>query len=160
MLAGHAQHGVPARPTAPGHFQVAGPQRPLALQRGDGVDGDGAADRGGRRLRQPEVADLALLHQLGHRADRVLDRHPPVDPVLVVQVDHVDAQPAQAGLRAGADVLGAAVDDHRVATAGQRELGRQLHLVPPSGDRLADQLLVVPVPVDVGGVEEGDAEVQ
>src|SRR3712207_8304587 len=58
-------------------------------------------------------------------------------------------------------VLRAAVDVHAAAVvARQRELGGQLHLVAPSGDRLADQLLVVPVAVDVGGVEEGHAEVE
>src|SRR3712207_9387887 len=58
-------------------------------------------------------------------------------------------------------VLRTAVDVHAAAVvARQRELGGQLHLVAPSGDRLADQLLVVPVAVDVGGVEEGHAEVE
>jgi hypothetical protein len=41
------------------------------------------------------VADLARLDQLGHRPDRLLDRHLPVHPVLVVEVDRVEAQPLE-----------------------------------------------------------------
>ena len=52
-----------------------------------------------RRLGQAEVADLAGLDQLGHRADGLLDRHRLVDAVLVVEVDVVDAEPLQATRR-------------------------------------------------------------
>jgi hypothetical protein len=57
--------------------------------------------------------------------------------VLVVQIDHVDLQPAQAGVRAGAHVLRPSVDVLAVLVVGDRELGGQLHLVAPAGDRLA-----------------------
>ena len=50
----------------------------------------------GRGLGQAEVAHLALLHQLGHGAHRLLDRRVGVDAVLVVEVDHLDAEPLQA----------------------------------------------------------------
>jgi hypothetical protein len=40
------------------------------------------------------------------------------------------------------------------------ELGGELHLIAPSGDAPADEHLVVAGPVDVGGVKEGDAEVE
>ena len=59
---------------------------------------------------RPRYRTLPCCDQLGHRADGVLDRHLRVDPVLVVEVDHVDPQPAQAGLDPGADVLRPAVD--------------------------------------------------
>ena len=48
-----------------------------------------------RRLGEAEVAHLALAHELGHGADRLLDRHRRVDAVLVVEVDVVDAEPLQ-----------------------------------------------------------------
>ncbi len=54
---------------------IAAPERVLGLQRGDRVDRVGAADRLRRRLGEAEVAHLALLDQLGHRADGLLDRH-------------------------------------------------------------------------------------
>ena len=87
-------------------LDVAAPQRPLALQRGDRVHGRGAADRVDRRLRQPEVAHLALGDELGHRPDRLLDRHVRVGAVLVVEVDVVDAEPAAATPRPQPHVLG------------------------------------------------------
>jgi len=59
------------------------------------VDGVGAADGVDPGLGQADVADLALGDQLGQRPDGVLDRRVRVDPVLVVQVDAVGAQPRQ-----------------------------------------------------------------
>ena len=143
-------------------LEVAGEQRVLGLQRGDRVHGVGAADRLRRRLGEPEVADLAGLDQLGHRADGLLDRHGLVDAVLVVEVDVVDAEPLQRGVAGRADVLGAAVDADAgaVGPALVAELGGQLDLVAAAGDGLADELLVGERAVHVGGVEEGDAEVE
>jgi hypothetical protein len=70
-----------------------------------------AADRVDPGLRQSDVADLALAPQLGQSADGVLDRGIRVDPVLVVQVDVVDAESLQGALDRGTDVRRAAVDD-------------------------------------------------
>ena len=53
--------------------------------------------------------------------------------------------------------------DRRLASptvAVDAELRRELHLVAAAGDRPADQHLVVPGAVDVGGVEERDAELE
>ena len=104
------------------------------LQRGDRVDGVRAADRRGRGLGQAEVAHLAGRHQLGHRADGLLDRHLGVDAVLVVEVDVVDAEPLQAGrrrrgarTRAGRRCRGARV----LGVAHVAELGGEQDLVAP-----------------------------
>ena len=51
--------------------------------------------RRGRHLRQAEMADLALPHEIGHLAYRVLDGHLRVDTVKVVHVDVVHFKPAQ-----------------------------------------------------------------
>ena len=74
---------------------IARPQRVLGLQRGDRMHGVRAADRRRRRLRQSQEPDLAGVDQLRHRADGLLDRHVGIDPVLVVEVDVVDAEPPQ-----------------------------------------------------------------
>ena len=66
----------------------------------DRVHGVRAADRLGAGLGEADVADLALLHQFGHRADGLLDRRVGVDAVLVVEVDVVDAQALQRALAA------------------------------------------------------------
>ena len=122
----------------------------------------GAADRGGAGLGQADVADLALGDQLGQRADGVLDGRVRVDPVLVVQVDVVGAEPLERALDRGADVRRAAVEDAGAA-AGVRdeaELRRHHHLVAAALDGPADELLVGEGAVDLGGVEVGDAQVQ
>ena len=74
---------------------LAPPQRIFALQGGNGLHGVGAADRLDAGLGQAEMLDLAFRDQLLDRAGHVLDRHVRVDPVLVEQVDRLDAEPLQ-----------------------------------------------------------------
>src|SRR5438876_433373 len=62
------------------------------------------------------VADLAFGDQPGQSADGLLDGSVAVDPVLVVQVDVVGAQPLEGALDCGADVFRAAVGDSGAAT--------------------------------------------
>ena len=57
------------------------------------MDGVRAADRLLAGLRESEKAHLPGAHQLGHRADDVLDRHGRIDAMLVEQVDVVGPQP-------------------------------------------------------------------
>jgi hypothetical protein len=126
------------------------------------VYGVGPADRGGAGLGQPDVADLALGDELGQRTDGVLDGRVRVDPVLVVQIDVIGAQPLEGTLDGDTDIRRATVDDARAA-AGVRdeaELRRQHHTVAAVLDGPADEFLVGERTVDLGGVEVGDAEVQ
>ena len=110
-------------------------------------------------LGQADVADLALGHEFGQGADGVLDGRVRVDPVLVVEVDVVGAEPLQGSLEGGADVRRAAVEVTG-ATAGvgdHAELGGQHDLVAAVPDGPADEFLVGERPVDLGGVDQGDA---
>ena len=59
--------------------------------------------RGRRDLAQAQRPHLARSHQLGHRADAVLDRHRLVPAVQVVQVDDLGAQAPQAVFAVAAD---------------------------------------------------------
>src|SRR5439155_24332929 len=100
----------------------------------------------GRSLREAEVAHLALLHELGHRAHGVLDRRIRIDAMLVIEVDMVDAQSAERAFDGLADVLGPSVDpsSRRVAfIANDPELGREYDLLTPVADRPAHELLVL-----------------
>ena len=68
--------------------------------------------------------------QAGSR-DRLLDGNCGVNVVLVVEVDAVDAEAAQAGLAAGANVLRPAAHGPRAALVTlYPELGGHLHLLP------------------------------
>ena len=124
----------------------------------------GAADRLRRGLAEPDVADLALLDQLGERADGLLDRRVRVDAVLVVEVDVVGAQPLQRALDRAAHVLGRAVERRGASGSSGVGVGADAELGgddrPRRGGRRAPcrQLLVRVRPVDLGGVEEGAAE--
>ena len=141
-------------------LDIALPDRIFALQRGDRMDFRGAAHGLGGGFGEADVADLALLHQLGHAAHGLLDRHVGIDAVLIEQVDGVDAQPPQRALAGAAGVFRAAVGaDGGVAVPLHRELGGDHQPLAPALDRRADQLLVAEGPVHLGGVEEGDAEV-
>jgi hypothetical protein len=126
------------------------------------VDGVAAADGGDPCLGQADVADLAPGDQLGQGADGVLDRGIGVDAVLVVQVDVVGAEAPQGAFDRGADVGWAAVEDTGAAAGvgDHAELGRHHDLVAAAFDRAANELLVGVRPVDLGGVEEGDAQVE
>jgi hypothetical protein len=76
--------------------------------------------------------------------------------VQVVEVDVIGAQPGEAGVHGLPDVLG-------LASAGLlvgAELGGQHDFVAAVGQQSADELLVVALAVDVGGVEEVDPEVE
>ena len=122
----------------------------------------GAADRGRAGLGQADVADLALGDQLGQRADGVLDRRAGIDPVLVIQVDVVGAEPLQRPFDCGADVGRAAVEDAGAATGvrDDAELCRHHHLVAPALDGPPYDLLVGVRAIDLGGVDVGDAQIE
>src|SRR5437867_669370 len=143
-------------------LRVAAPERVLGLHRGDRVHRAGAAERLGPRLGEAEPAHLARAHEVGHRTHGVLDRGARVHPVLVVEVDRLDAEALQAPVACGAHVLRPPVDGAhpRVVAAHDAELGGDDDLVAPAADPAPDELLVGVGAVHVGGVEEVDAEVE
>jgi hypothetical protein len=122
----------------------------------------GAPQRGGRGLADAEEPHLARGHELGHGAPGLLDRERGVDAVLIVEVDVIDAEALQRRVARAAHVVGVPVH-HAEAAFGPAlvpELGREDHLVAPARDGLADEELVGAEAVDVGGVEEVDAELE
>ena len=136
-------------------------QRVLALEARDRMDGGGATQVRHERFREADVADLARLDELRESSDRLLDRRPRVDAMLLVEVDRLDAEPAQARLARRADVLRASVEPGEPsAGTHDAELRRQHDLVASAADRAPDELLVVAVAVDVGGVEQRHAEIE
>ena len=85
-----------------------------------------------------------------------------IDAMLVVEVDHVDAEPREARLARLPNVLRPAVDalERAVRVAHVAELRRDDDALAPPADRATDQLLVAAAAVHVGGVEERDADVE
>ena len=114
------------------------------------------------RLGQPEKPHLPRTHQIRHRSDGLLDRHRAIDAVLIVQVDVIDAEASQRGIARGLYVFGPAVlaDELAVGSPHVAEFRGQDDSLAPPLDRLPDQDLVGEGAVDIGRVEEIDAQIQ
>ena len=81
-------------------LRVAAPERVFGLQRRDGMDGVRAADRLRRRLGQPQVAHLARATSSAIAPTVSSMGVYRIDAVLVIQVDHVHAEPLQTRIAA------------------------------------------------------------
>ena len=128
-------------------LEVALPQRVLALQRRDRMHGVRAADRLLARFGEAEEAHLPFAHELGHRADDVLDRHRGIDAMLVEQIDVIGLQPAQRAFDGLADVRRPAVHagDAAVLVELEAELRRDDDAIARAVElleRAREQLLV------------------
>ena len=118
-----------------------------------------------RPLRKGRSACLTLLNQLPYRSGHVFDRHAGVDPVLIEKVDGLDLEPLERAFDGLLDVLRPAIQSRRsLHPAGiemgiqvESELGGDRHPPAEGSQRLAQKLFVQERPVDLGGVEEGDA---
>ena len=103
--------------------------------------------------------------QLGHRADRLLDRRLRVDAVLVVEIDVLHPEALQRALAGLAHIRRAAIDLAHGRSASPRieldpELRREEDLLATPGDRASEEPLVGVRPIHVGGVQEVAAQLQ
>src|SRR5262245_46619682 len=118
-----------------------------------------AADAFGPGFAEAEIANLALFDEPRHRADRLLDRHRRIDPVLVVEVDDIDAEPLEAGVAGLGDIGGAAVDAVGApGLAGLAEFAGDHHAIAPPLQCSAAQLFVLAPAIHVRAVEMVDPE--
>ena len=96
------------------------------------------------------------------RGQRLVDRHGALEAVDLVQVDGLDAEPAQARLAPLHDVLArdaahvGSISHREMHLGGEDDLFHLRHL--PQG--ASGDLLAHPHRVHVGGVEEVDAQIQ
>ena len=138
-------------------------QRVLDLQVADRVHRRGPSDRLDADLREADVADVAGLHHVGDRADRLLDRHRGIEARRTVDVDVVDAEAREA---VGEEVLrrggaGVVAEIGAVGPAQAAELhAEQGPVAAGPGQRLADEELVLPHRIEVAGVDEVHAGVE
>ena len=143
---------------------IAAPQRVLASAARDRMHRVRAADRRRAGLGQPEVAHLARAHQLGHRADGLLDRRLRGRRGAGSR-GRSSSTPRRCRLasQACAHVVGLAVDAAHRAVAGSRTMpnlvarttsSRRPRMARPTSSSLRERA------VHVGRVEEVDAEVE
>ena len=136
------------------------PKRVLALQRGDRLNGMGAANRRGAGFGKTKISDLALLNQFLDRAGDVFDGDGGVDAVLIEQVDGLRAKTPERTFDGEFDVIGPAVEPRRrgfkidARLDVKPELGRNDDLLSNGRQRFADELFVGERPVDLGRVEK------
>ena len=115
-----------------------------------------ASDRVGCGFGQAKVADLARLNELGHGTNGVLDRRVRINAVLIIEVDHIDLQPAQGCLASRAHIVRLSIDADKRAIGRPdiAELGRKHDLVAAIFDGFPNQLLIPTQSIDVGSIEE------
>jgi hypothetical protein len=107
------------------------------------------------------VADFPGLAQLDQRAERLLERHPRVDGVQLVEVDRVEAQAPEAPFAGRAQIVGPAVGIPVAGpAAAQACLRRDHEAFRIRVERVGDQPLAHVGAVGVGRVDEGDAELE
>src|ERR671910_705928 len=118
-------------------------------------------DLAGRESRGSDVADLALVDQVGERRERLFDVGSRLGAVDLVEVDPVGVEPAQRVLDRAHDPAAGVAAPVGILAHGVVELrGEDYVVAPAAGERLADDLLGLARPVDVGGVDEVDARVE
>src|ERR1041384_6758682 len=121
-----------------------------------------SALRGGTLWARAEVTPLALLQEVSHGADGILDGGVEVHPVLVIEVDMVHAEALQGSIATGAHVVRAAVhaQERAIRFTLVAELGSDDEPVPLALDGPPHQLLVGEGAVHVRRIQEIDAELQ
>src|ERR1700730_4954429 len=103
---------------------------------------------------QPEVTDLALLDEPRHCADGLLDRHPWVDTVLIVEIDDIDTEAFHARLARLNNIGGGPVDAvGATGPAGLAKFGRDHDTVAPALQCPAEEFLVLAPAIHVRAVE-------
>src|SRR5205823_11512212 len=86
-------------------FWIASPQRIFCLQCCDGMNFRGTSQRLRTGLRQTDVTNLAVFYQLSHRSNRLFNGRVGIYPVLIIQIDSLDPEAAQAALTGGTNII-------------------------------------------------------
>ena len=117
-------------------------------------------DLAGRERRRADVADLALVDEIGQRAERLVDVGVRDGTMHLVEVDPVGAQAPQRVLDLGDDPAPRDAAAVGIVTHRAPELRGQHDVVAAALQGLADDLLRLAGGVDVGGVDEVDPGIQ
>src|SRR5436305_4857303 len=121
-----------------------------------------ATDGIGAGVGQTEIAHLAATNQLGHRAYGFFDRRLRIDPMLIIAIDAINAEPAQARFACLPYVLRFAVNaakTWRIRVAQDSELRRDDNAMAFAANSASEQLLIGVRTINVGGIEEGNPKV-
>ena len=140
-------------------FEIALPQRVLALQRRDRMHRMRAPDGLLARFRYSEKSDLSFGHELRHVTDNFLDRHLGIDAMLIEQIDVIGLESLQRSFDRAPHML--AVQSGRLAVDNvEAELRGDDDLIALAAQRATDQLLILIGPINLGRIEEIDSQLQ
>src|SRR6185369_10138508 len=103
----------------------------------------GSSQRFRAALRQPDIADLAGLHELCERTDRLFNRHRAVDAMEIEEVEVICAQPLQALFAGRRYERRRVVDGELAFLPGEAALAREENLLSARAERRAHELLVL-----------------
>ena len=116
----------------------------------------------GRHIRSAQVAQLALVHQVVERAQRLVQRRAGVGLVDQVHVQVLDAQAAQAGIDLAHDLAARQAAIVRAIADRIEHLRAEQQLIAHRAafglQPRADVALAAPAAIGIGGVEEVDAQ--
>src|SRR5260221_13142244 len=121
------------------------------------------AQGGGGDFAKPDGADLALLLQGGQGSDDIFQLLGLVQTMDVIEIDMIDAKPAQRGLTGAADVSRAVIDAAIIGASltHNAEFGRKLDLAAIDGfQKAAEQFFIMAEPIGIRGIEEGNALIE
>jgi hypothetical protein len=106
------------------------------------------------------VQGLALGNEPGHRPYRLLDRDFRVDPMQIVEVDVVGAQPPQRRLACHLHILGTPIQMAPAIGEYEAEVGRQTDLITPARQGMSHKPLIGSVRIRVSSIEKEHSELE
>src|SRR5258708_12001689 len=123
------------------------------------MDGMGSTNVFNARFGQTEEAHLAFPHEIADGPGDILHRHGPVDPMLVEQIDMIDAEPEKRCVGDLADVFGPTIGSAgRALRKVPTEFRRHNGLVPAPLERPTAEFLVGIGAIGLRSVAQGDTE--
>src|SRR5204863_6270540 len=108
------------------------------------------------------IAHLARANQLRHRAHGFFNRRLRIDPMLVVKIDAINAEPAQTRFARLLYVVRFAVNSaksRRIRVTQDSKLCRDNNAMAFAANSASDQLLIRVRTINVGGIEESNPKV-
>ena len=131
-------------------LDLAAPQRVLDLHRRHRVRRMSPADCLRTGFRNTKKPHLTVAGKITHRADRLLNRHGPVNPVNVIEVNNICPQRLQVALADRFHVFRPAIGRRGALRSPEiAELAGDDILVTALFDHLADQFFVAAISIGV-----------
>src|ERR1700693_2171701 len=123
----------------------------------------GSAQRLRTGFGKPDVTNLAFFYQLSQCSNCLFNGRVGIDPVLIIQIDSLDLEAAQAALTRGTNIIRLTIYRAGGGICGDSDDPKfrgEDNLLPAPTNRFPDQLFIGVCAVYVGGIEKVDSEFQ